>query len=314
MRVFLRPNLARCIWVTPLVSGLFMTLALVVRHVFDMNPVWDPTSSPQQFLVIGYLSGLLGFMIGIGAFSTWWPWMIGAPTRPEDHSQHGAYSWRDYFKFNTDHKVIGVQYVVTTFIAFLIGGMMAEIFRSELAHPKLNFIKTASEFNGFLSQHGTLMIFTFLVPVFAGIGNYVIPLMIGAPDMAFPRLNALSFWLLPLALMIFLSSFIVGSFESGWTAYPPFSTRPNATGEAIFEIGVQVAGSFLDRDRGQLPRHHHHDARARHDPVPDAAAGLGQPGDLRPGRGRHAVHRRRPVHVDVRPRAGNQVLRAEHGR
>jgi cytochrome c oxidase subunit 1 len=243
MKVFLRPNLARCIWVTPLVSGLFMTLALVVRHVFDMNPVWDPTSSPQQFLVIGYLSALLGFMIGIGAFSTWWPWMIGAPTRPEDHSQHGAYSWRDYFKFNTDHKVIGVQYVVTTFIAFLIGGMMAEIFRSELAHPKLNFIKTASEFNGFLSQHGTLMIFTFLVPVFAGIGNYVIPLMIGAPDMAFPRLNALSFWLLPLALVIFLSSFIVGSFESGWTAYPPFSTRPNAMGEAIFEIGVQVAGS-----------------------------------------------------------------------
>ena len=64
--------------------------------------------------------------------------MIGSPTKPEDHSQHGAYSWRDYFKFNTDHKVIGVQYVGTTFIFFLIGGLFAEVFRAELAHTGMN--------------------------------------------------------------------------------------------------------------------------------------------------------------------------------
>jgi cytochrome c oxidase subunit 1 len=242
MRVFLRPNLARCIWVTPLVSGIAMCIALTARHLVRYAKVWDPTATPQQMLAIGYIAGVLGFLIGIGAFSTWWPWMIGSPTRPEDHSQHGAYSWRDYFKFNTDHKVIGVQYVVTTLMAFLIGGMFAEIFRAELAHPGLNFMKTASEYNGFMSQHGTLMIFTFLVPVFAGIGNFVIPLMLGAPDMAFPRLNALSFWLLPLALLIFLSAFLVGSFEAGWTGYPPFSTK-GPTGEVLFEIGIQMAGS-----------------------------------------------------------------------
>ncbi len=134
--------------------------------------------------------------------------MIGSPTKPEDHSQHGAYSWRDYFKFNTDHKVIGVQYVGTTFIFFLIGGLFAEVFRAELAHTGMN-VTTHEGFNGLMSQHATLMIFTFLVPIFAGIGNFVIPLMLGAPDMAFPRLNALSFWMLPIAGVTFLAAVLL---------------------------------------------------------------------------------------------------------
>ena len=99
-----------------------------------------------------------------------------------------------------------------------------------------------------MSQHGTLMIFTFLVPVFAGLGNFVIPLMLGAPDMAFPRLNALSFWLLPLALLIFLSAFLVGSFEAGWTGYPPFSTE-GPMGETLFELGIQMPARRRSRPR-----------------------------------------------------------------
>ena len=237
MNVFLRPNLARCLWVTPFVSLIFMSLTLFIRHWVGMTPIFDS----QQMLTVGYIAGVFGFLIGIGAFDTWFPWMIGAATRPEDHSQHGAYSWRDYFRFNTDHKVIGLQYVTTTFIAFFVGGMFAEIFRAELAHPGQDFIST-QQYNGFMSQHGTLMIFTFLVPVFAGLGNFVIPLMLGAPDMAFPRLNALSFWLLPLALLIFLSAFLVESFEAGWTGYPPFSTT-GPMGETLFEIGIQMAGA-----------------------------------------------------------------------
>jgi cytochrome c oxidase subunit 1 len=223
--------------VTPFTSLVFMSLTLFFRHWVGMTPIFDS----QEMLTVGYIAAVFGFLIGIGAFDTWFPWMIGAPTRPEDHSQHGAYSWRDYFRFNTDHKVIGLQYVTTTFIAFFIGGMFAEIFRAELAHPGQDFI-TTQQYNGFMSQHGTLMVFTFLVPVFAGLGNFVIPLMLGAPDMAFPRLNALSFWLLPLALMIFLSSFIFESFEAGWTGYPPFSTT-GPMGETLFEIGIQIAGA-----------------------------------------------------------------------
>src|SRR5687768_8454258 len=166
----------------------------------------------------------LAFLAAIGGFDYWAYWISGRPTRPEDHSGHGAKSWRDYFRVNTDHKVIGIQYVVTTVIFFVIGGLLAMLFRAELARPGTQVVDTQT-FNGLISEHATLMIFLFIIPAFAGLGNYVIPLMIGAPDMAFPRLNALSFWLLPIGGVMFLSSFLVpgGAFAAGWTNYPPLS-------------------------------------------------------------------------------------------
>ena len=85
----------------------------------------------------------------------------------------------------------------------------------------------ANTYNGLFSVHASLMIFLFIIPVFAGLANFVLPLMIGAPDMAFPRLNALSFWMLPVAGMMMIASFLApgGSFATGWTAYAPLSTR-----------------------------------------------------------------------------------------
>ena len=140
----------------------------------------------------------LFFLVGLGAFDYWFYWAAGRPTRPEDHSSHGAHSWRDYFKVNTDHKVIGIQYVVTSFFFMLVGGLLAMLVRAELAAPGQQFVDS-NTYNGLFSVHASLMIFLFIIPVFAGLANYVLPLMIGAPDMAFPRLNALSFWMLPVA-------------------------------------------------------------------------------------------------------------------
>ena len=125
-------------------------------------------------------------------------WAAGMPTIPDDHSQHGAKSWKDYFRFNTDHKVIGIQYICTTFFFFFVGGLMAMLIRAELAQPGTQIVDAAA-YNSLFSTHAVLMIFVFVIPVFAGIANYVLPLMIGTLDMAFPRLNALSFWMLPLA-------------------------------------------------------------------------------------------------------------------
>src|ERR671935_280240 len=94
------------------------------------------------------------------------------------------------------------------------------------------------------SVHASLLIFLFVIPVFAGLANFVLPLMIGAPDMAFPRLNALSYWLLPIAGIMMLLSFLApgGSFASGWTAYAPLSTDA-PIGQMFFTIGVQFAGA-----------------------------------------------------------------------
>jgi cytochrome c oxidase subunit 1 len=237
MRVLMRPNLLRAAWVAALSAYLVVLLTIAIRSAVGMDPVWQQNT----LVTVGWIAGAFGFLIGIGGFDYWARWMIGSPTKPEDHSQHGAYSWRDYFKFNTDHKVIGVQYVATTFIFFLIGGLFAEVFRAELAHTGMN-VTTHEGYNGLMSQHATLMVFTFLVPIFAGIGNYVIPLMLGAPDMAFPRLNALSFWLLPLAGITFLAAFFFGNFNNGWTAYPTLSLQ-DGYGQTLYSLGIQLAGA-----------------------------------------------------------------------
>src|ERR671923_2523268 len=117
------------------------------------------------------------------------------------------------------------------------------IFRAELARPGIQYLDP-QEFNGLISVHASLMIFLFVIPAFAGLANYVIPLMIGAPDMAFPRLNALSYWLLPIGGFMMLSSFLVpgGAFAAGWTNYVPLAID-QPFGNVLFSMAVQWAGA-----------------------------------------------------------------------
>ncbi len=139
--------------------------------------------------------------------------------------------------------MIGIQYVVTTFCFFMIGGLLAMLMRAELAQPGTQIVDPGV-FNSLFSTHAAIMIFLFIVPVFAGLANYVLPLMIGAPDMAFPRLNALSFWMLPMAGVLFMASFLApgGAFDAGWTGYAPLSTGA-PLGQSFFNLGVQFAGA-----------------------------------------------------------------------
>jgi cytochrome c oxidase subunit I len=229
----------RAVWMTGLFFGIGCLLGPGIRAWIGYDPVWQD----QVWTTVEMIACPLGFLGGIGAFDYWTRYALGKPTIPDDHSSHGAKSWRDYFKVNTDHKVIGVQYVVTTMCFFVIAGLLAMLFRAELARPGDQFIDPQT-FNGFVSVHAGLMIFLVLVPVFAGLGNYVIPLMIGAPDMAFPRLNALSFWLLPIGGLIMVSSLFMegGGFATGWTSYPPLSVH-QPIGQLGFNIGVQWAGT-----------------------------------------------------------------------
>jgi cytochrome c oxidase subunit 1 len=197
----------------------------------------------EAILVVSLIASPLFFLVGLGGFDYWFAWAAGKPTQPEDHSGHGAYSWKDYFRINTDHKVIGIQYTVTSFFFLLVGGLLAMLMRAELAQPGAQFVD-ANTFNGLFSVHASLLIFLFIIPVFAGLANYVLPLMIGAPDMAFPRLNALSYWLLPIAGVMMLSSFLApgGAFADGWTAYTPLSVDA-PVGQDFFTLGVQFAGA-----------------------------------------------------------------------
>ncbi|HEY4634194.1 MAG TPA: cytochrome c oxidase subunit I [Candidatus Limnocylindrales bacterium] len=166
------------------------------------------------------------------------------PAAPTYRGARGTlYEWVT----TTDHKKIGIMYLINSFLFFFIGGLLALGVRLELAQPGLQFV-TDQTYNELFTMHATFMIFLFIIPILAGFGNYVVPLQIGAPDMAFPRINALSLWMLPLAGILLLISFVTGgSAAAGWTSYSPLSQdRPLAatgSGQDLWIVGLVLIGT-----------------------------------------------------------------------
>ncbi len=153
----------------------------------------------------------------------------------------GLYAWLT----TTDHKKIGILYLINSFVLFLVGGLLALLVRLELAAPGLQFIKEDA-YNQAFTIHASLMLFLFIIPILAGFGNYAVPLMIGAPDMAFPRINALSFWLLPLAAILMLTGFFTdgGSAAAGWTSYSPLAqAKYSGIGTDLWIVAVILIGT-----------------------------------------------------------------------
>ncbi len=224
-------------------------------------------------------------------------------------SRSALYEWLT----TTDHKKIGIMYVINSFIFFFIGGLLALGVRSELAQPGLQFL-TDTQYNEFFTMHATFMIFLFVIPMLAGFGNYIVPLQIGAPDMAFPRINALSFWMLPLGGLLLLMGFVTGR------------DRGRRLDELRAAVGGPPAGGYrlrpgpvdrragpdrdqLDPGRDQLPGHDVQDAGARDDPVPDADHGLDRAGHVGPRADGDAGHHQRADHAVHRPQLRRLVLR-----
>lgn len=156
-------------------------------------------------------------------------------------------NWKRFFTFSTDHKVIGIQYIVTSFAFFLIGGVFAMVMRGELITPEADLLDR-TVYNALFTMHGSVMLFLWTFPVLVGLGNYLVPLMIGARDMAFPRLNAVSFWMIPVVGVLMLASFLVpgGPSQSGWWAYPPVSLQnPSGVwfnGQFLWLLAVAISG------------------------------------------------------------------------
>ena len=125
-----------------------------------------------------------------------------------------------------DHKRIGIMYILTGLVFFVAGGIIALLMRSQLARPN-EHVFTRETYDQMFTMHGTTMIFLVVVPVFAGLANFLVPLMIGARDMAFPRLNALSYWFFLLGGIVLYASWFSGggAARAGWYSYPPLSER-----------------------------------------------------------------------------------------
>ena len=140
-----------------------------------------------------------------------------------------------------DHKRIGILYLVTSGVFFVAGGIMALLIRTQLSQADNTFIE-GNGYNELFTMHGTTMIFLVVVPILAGFGNYLVPLMIGARDMAFPRLNALSYWLFLFGGVILLLSFFAngGAAKGGWTSYPPNSVYMEGNGQDLWILSLHV--------------------------------------------------------------------------
>src|SRR5436190_14401299 len=156
-------------------------------------------------------------------------------------------AWLDWVT-TVDHKKIGILYMVTAFVFFLVGGIEALLIRTQLGAPDNTFL-TPEKYNQLFTMHGTTMIFLFVVPMMAGFGNYFVPLMIGARDMAFPRLNALGYWLFLFGAIVLYVSLFFNPPEAGWTSYTPLSSSaylPNSGVDAwIFMVHLTGLSSLL---------------------------------------------------------------------
>lgn len=157
-------------------------------------------------------------------------------------------SWISRWLFTTNHKDIGTLYLILSGLMFFVAGMMAILIRAQLIQPGMHFFNP-NVYNELVTLHGLVMIFGVIMPAFVGLANWMIPLMIGAPDMALPRLNNWSFWILPFAFTILLSTLFLpgGGPNFGWTMYAPLSTTygPPSTDFVIIAIHLMGLSSIM---------------------------------------------------------------------
>ena len=165
----------------------------------------------------------------------------------DDHHDHGPAKGLMRWVTTTNHKDIGTLYMVTSLIMFMVGGAMALVIRAELFEPGMQFVDPMF-YNSMTTLHALIMVFGAVMPAFAGLANWMIPMMIGSPDMALPRLNNWSFWLLPFAALMLVSTLFMegGAAAAGWTLYPPLVLQTGAAFPCtIFTIHILGVSSIL---------------------------------------------------------------------
>jgi cytochrome c oxidase subunit 1 len=173
--------------------------------------------------------------------------MAHAATHDHHDDHHGAP--KNFFVrwcMSTNHKDIGTLYLVFSLLMFFIGGSFAMVIRAELFKPGMQLVQPYF-FNEMTTMHALVMIFGAVMPAFVGLGNWMIPLMIGAPDMALPRMNNLSFWILPFAFTLLLSTLFMpgGGPAGGWTMYPPLSLQGDSVAPVVFAIHLMGISSIM---------------------------------------------------------------------
>jgi len=250
-----RPIMERLNVVTALalgVAGAVISYYLAQKFLPENTEGSVMKTRHDQVVLIGMIGWFIGFMTGIGALVGPFRWLMG---KDLSHDENMYLAGKNagisrYFRYTTDHKVVGIQYLVITMVIFGVGGILAMLIRTNLGHAEGGWLHPQA-YNAVVGIHGIIMIVGTIIMVTGPFGNFIMPIMIGARDMAFPRLNALSFWLIVAALAPILSSFFLGGITTGWSAYNPLASQSPAGMDGyimficIFAISTMVAGANI---------------------------------------------------------------------
>jgi cytochrome c oxidase subunit I len=203
--------------------GDYLTGATGAANQYPNTVLSDSEDWP---IVIGYVFAIIGWLAGLGVFNDILRQMVGKPPvngngNGQAHEDSGL---ARYFRYSLDHKVVGMQYLVGMIIYFCTAGLFAMAIRTELLSP-VHHVFTSQVYIEIVGEHGTMMMMLMTSVILGPFGNYLVPLMIGSKRVAFPRVEALSFWLTPMAFLILLSGLMLGGFPFGWTGYAPLSIQ-----------------------------------------------------------------------------------------
>ncbi len=193
-------------------------------------------------VLLGYTFGSIMFLVGVGFANYPLARLFGWPVTSQPSGDDYTGVWR-YFSLSLDHKVIGIQYLVVMLLAMFFGGIGAMLVRTNLLDPSTPIV-SPDKYLTLVSMHSVMMIFVASAAIVGPFGNFFVPYMIGTNRMAFPRLEALSFWLVPPAVVILLVSPIFGGFQTGWTGYTPLSEQADQ-GFDSYIVGFTLIGLAL---------------------------------------------------------------------
>jgi len=193
-------------------------------------------------ILLGYFFGVVGFLAGLGFFNYPLKRMLGhPPTLAEKENE--AEGWLRYFSLCTDHKVVGIQYMIGIGIFFFVGGVNAMLIRTELLQPNVH-VFGANQYLTLVGMHGAMMMGMMTSGVLGPFANWVVPLMIGSRRMAFPRIEAFTFWLLMAGGVVLVTTIFFGGFQTGWTGYAPLSDEGTAGYDAYIGFFALVGTSM----------------------------------------------------------------------
>ena len=211
-------------------------------HASSLEYFSEEAGENDIAVLLGYLFGVIGFLIGLGFANYPIRRLLGHPPTLAEHESEGEGVGR-YFRLCTDHKVVSIQYLVGIGVFFLVGGINAMLIRSELLQPTVH-VWGPNQYLTLVGMHGSMMMGMMTSGILGPFANWVVPPMIGARRMAFPRIEAFTFWLLMAAGVILVTTIFFGGFQTGWTGYQPLGAEGTAGYDAYIAFFALVGISM----------------------------------------------------------------------